>query len=179
METAVIVAVITVGGSALVAAVTFLLNSRQTRRDELQQRKLESYTELLSALSDLAVTGLDEHTNRRYATAVNTIGLTAPQYVIEALLAFADEIRVSNRNRSPERHDQLLSALIFQMRRSLEPPFSDDVTSFGFRLVGGGPGQPPNNAFAADAAQRPRGAQLNRYLLLQPNLQPAFAALAD
>jgi hypothetical protein len=137
MDKVVVVAIVSVAGSILVAALTFWLNAFQKRRDDLRQRKVERYQELLVAISDLAVRGTDEETNARYATAVNTIGLTAPQFVIEALLAFQDEISVANQRPSKERHDALLSRLVLEMRRSLELPLDDDPATFRFRLVGG------------------------------------------
>lgn len=132
-----LVALITAGGGAAVAALTFLLNASRERRDRLQQRKLERYSELLSTISDLAVKGLDPDTHRRYAMAVNTIGLTAPQSLIESLFRFHDEIQVSNPRRTQAQHDHLLTELVLEMRRSLELPFDDDPKTFQFRLVGG------------------------------------------
>lgn len=137
MDTVVVVAIVSVAGSIVVAALTFWLNTIQKRRDDLRQRKLERYQELLETISDLAVRGTDDETNARYATAFNTIGLTAPQFVIEALLAFQDQISVANQNQSQDRHDALLSQLVLEMRRSLELPLDDDRTTFRFRLVGG------------------------------------------
>lgn len=137
VNTGVVVAIVSVAGSIVVAALTFVLNTRQKRADDLRQRKIERYQELLAAISDLAVRGTDEATNERYATAVNTIALTAPQRVIEALLAFQDQISMANRQPSKDRHDVLLSHLVLEMRRSLDLPFDDDPATFKFRLVGG------------------------------------------
>lgn len=137
MDKVVVVAIVSAAGSVVVAALTFWLNTIQKRRDDLRQRKVERYQELLEAISDLAVHGTDDKTNARYATAVNTIGLTAPQFVIEALLAFQDEISVANKNQSKERHDALLSRLVLEMRRSLEFPLDDNPATFRFKLVGG------------------------------------------
>lgn len=97
------------------------------------------YTELLTSISDLAVLGLNEETQGRFARAVNTIGLTAPQEVIEALLDFTAEIQVSKLDRTQDRHDQLLNTLLLRIRKSLDLPFTDDPETFRFRLLGGFP----------------------------------------
>jgi len=81
---------------------------------------------------------LSDETQARYATASNTIALIAPQKVIAALDEFQQEIDISNPKRSPVRHDELLTKLVLELRRSLELPFEDDVSTFRFRLVGGG-----------------------------------------
>lgn len=98
---------------------------------------MEHYRELLTAISDLAVYGLNDKTNARYATAFNTISIIAPQRVVAALVEFQDEIKVSNQKKSLERHDKLLTKLLLEIRRSLELPFEDDSATFHFKLIGG------------------------------------------
>lgn len=130
-------AVISASVGVIAATVSHILNVRQKRSDELRQRKLEHYKALLSGLSDLAVFGLNDETNAKYASAFNTIALTAPQSVIVALLDFHDEIKISNPNRSIQKHDELLTKLVLEIRRSLELPFEDDPKIFRYALAGG------------------------------------------
>ena len=98
---------------------------------------MERYSELLASISDLVVYELNEKTQARYSSAFNTIALTAPLAVIKALSEFQDHTHVSNKNPSRQRHDELLSKLVFEMRRSLELPFQDDLEDFHLRLIGG------------------------------------------
>lgn len=122
------------------AALSFALNKRAERKTALQQRKLAHYQELLNALSDLAVDGIDkEKANQRFANAVNTIALVAPQHVIEALMRFHDEVKFSNPNASQEGHDRALKILLLAIRKSLDLPFRDDPTTFDFHLIGSQP----------------------------------------
>jgi hypothetical protein len=123
------------------AAVNHILTTRQKRNDELRQRKIEQYKALLAAISDLAVLGLNDETDTKYASAFNMIALTAPQSVINALLDFHDEIQVSNPNRSLQRHNELLKKLVLEIRRSLELPFRDDPNTFRYQLAGGPQGR--------------------------------------
>jgi hypothetical protein len=143
MNTGVEVAIISAAASIIVAAVSWVVTARQKRADELRKLKMERYSELLASISDLVVYGLNEKTQARYSSAFNTIALTAPQTVIKALFEFQDHIHVSNQNPSPQRHDELLSKLIFEIRSSLDLPFKDDPEEFHLRLIGGF--KEPNN----------------------------------
>jgi len=137
MDTAVQVAVITAAASVILAVISSALTKRAERRDALQQRKLEHYRELLSAISDLAIDGVDkEEANIRFARAANTIALVAPQEVLAALMDFHEEVRVSNPQRSLEGHDKKLKQLLLQLRSSLELPFVDVPEMFRFHLIG-------------------------------------------
>ena len=72
----------------------------------------------------------------RFALAVNTIGLAAPQYVINALMAFHDEVKFSNPQQSQERHDKLLNDLVLAIRKDIGLAKGDDVGTFKFHLIG-------------------------------------------
>lgn len=137
MNPTILVAIITASASIVIAALTFVMTKRAERKDVLQQRKLSHYQELLSAISDLAIDDIDkDEANLRFAKAVNTIALVAPQNVITELMNFHDEIKFSNTEKTLEKHDQKLKNLLLSMRKSLELPFKDDPKSFNFHLVG-------------------------------------------
>ena len=125
----------------MVAAVlSFVLNKRAERLSALQERLLAHYRELLSALSDLAVDGIDKNkANQRFALAVNTIALVAPQSVISALMDFHDEVKFSNPNPSEEGHDRKLKQLLLEIRKSMQLPSKDDPSTFAFHLIGSAP----------------------------------------
>jgi len=140
METTVQVALITASATIIVAVITFYLNKRADRRDSIQQRKLKHYQELLDAISDLAIDDTDKNeANIRFARAVNTIALVAPKRVIDALMAFHDEVKFSNKNKTIEGHDKKLIDLLLAIRWSLMLPFKDDPKTFNFHLVGSKP----------------------------------------
>jgi hypothetical protein len=140
MNDAVIVAIITAAASVVVAALTFYLTKRHELVVQLRNEKLNHYRVLFSALSDLAIDGTDkEAANMKFALAVNTIALAAPQEVIQALMEFHDEVKFSNPNRSAENHDRLLKKLILSVRRDIGLAKNDDETSFTFHLIGAAP----------------------------------------
>jgi hypothetical protein len=137
------VAIISAAASIFVASISVILATRQKQAEDLRQRKLEHYKLLLSAISDLVLYESNENAwneaNNKFASAANTIAMVAPQSVITALMAFHDEVKFSNPNHSPERHDQLLIELLLKIRRSLDLPFKDDPTTFTFHLIGSRP----------------------------------------
>lgn len=138
MDSAITVAIIAGAASIFVAALSFLLTKRAERQDALQQRKLEHFRELLLAISDLAIDGVDkEEANRRFARAANIIVLVAPPKVINALMAFHDEVKFSNPNQNAEGHDRKLKELLVAIRWSLQLPFEDE--EFDFHLIGSRP----------------------------------------
>ncbi len=140
MDKTIIVAIISASASIIVAAISFVLNKRAERKTALQQRKVAHYQELLNSLSDLAVDGTDkDKANQRFANAANTIALVAPQYVIETLMRFHDEVKFSNPNKSPDGHDRALKELLLAIRKSLELPFRDNPKTFDFHLIGSSP----------------------------------------
>jgi hypothetical protein len=67
-------------------------------------------------------TDLSPEGNRRFASACNTLHLIGSKGVLEALHHFQDEIRVSNSSRDDDRHDALLSNLVWEIREDLRIP---------------------------------------------------------
>jgi hypothetical protein len=140
MNATIVVSIITASASILGAALAFYLSKRHELAVKWQNEKLNHYKALFSSLSDLAVDGTNkEDANMRFSLAANTIALAAPQYVIEALMAFHDEVKFSNPNRSPERHDNLLNALLLAVRKDIGIAKGDNAKSFNFHLIGSAP----------------------------------------
>jgi hypothetical protein len=120
--------------------LTFFLTKRHQLKVEWQHEKLNHYKVLLSSLSDLAVDGTDKRdANNRFALASNTIAVVAPQYVIAALMAFHEEVKFSNPNKSPDKHDRLLKELLLAIRRDIGLATKDNHKTFNFHLIGSAP----------------------------------------
>ena len=137
METSILIAIISASASIIVAALSFALNKWAERKNSLQQRRTIHYQELLNAISDLAVDGIDkEKANQRFASAANTIALVAPQYVIDTLMTFHDEVKFTNPNPSRDGHDRKLKELLLAIRKSLDLPYKDNPNTFNFHLIG-------------------------------------------
>lgn len=147
MSVNILVAIITASASVIVAALTFYLTKRHELSVQWQGEKLNHYKVLFSALSDLAVDGTDKDAaNKRFCVAVNTISLVAPQYVIDALMAFHNEVKFSNPNKSSEQHDKLLNKLLLAVRRDIGLAKGDNNATFNFHLIGSAPKGPPNKS---------------------------------
>lgn len=137
MQAAVIIAVISALGSIIAALVSYHFSRKREIEADWRNQKLVSYKELLSALSDAAIHGINQDkAQERFANAFNTIALVAPQSVLQRLLEFHNEIRVGNPNASKEKHDSLLTALVFEIRKDLQMKPADDIGNFQFRLIG-------------------------------------------
>jgi hypothetical protein len=140
MNASIVTAIISSSGAIILAALSFFLTKRYERLTEWRQKKLDHYKQLLSAISDLAVDGIDkEEANKRFSFTVNTIALVAPQKVITALMNFHQEIKYTNKNFTRERHDQLLIELVLAIRRDIKLTTKDNKETFVFRLIGSAP----------------------------------------
>ena len=128
------VAIITASASIAVAAVIFFLTKSKERADQLRQRKQAHYQELLMGISDLADHTVPiEQARRRFATAMNTVVLVAPQSVVAATMKYYRALasEVVDRERSVE----ALRELVLELRKSLELPFDDNPVTFDFELA--------------------------------------------
>jgi len=142
MDRSILIAIITVSGSIIVAALSFYLTKRHQIKTEWQKEKLKHYKELLTALSELVIDGIDrDKANIKFAYAVNTIALVASQDVITALMNFHDEVKFSNKNKSVEKHDKLLKELLLKIRLDIDLSKKDDKDTFIFHLIGSAPGR--------------------------------------
>jgi hypothetical protein len=154
MNATIIVAVISASASILAASLTFYLTKRHELAVQLRNEKLNHYKILLSSVSDLAVDGTNKNdANMRFALAANTIGLAAPQYVINALMAFHDEIKPSNPHKTQKRHDELLNELLLAIRKDIGLAKGDDAGTFNFHLIGAAPQSSPQQLGPADRSQ--------------------------
>ena len=79
METAVIIAVISALGSIIAAAMSYHFSRKREIEADWRNQKLVTYKELLSALSDAAIHGINHNkAQERFANAFNTIALEHP-----------------------------------------------------------------------------------------------------
>jgi hypothetical protein len=114
-----VTALVTIGGAVALAIVTYSLTKKREREADVRKERLAYYKDFVASLSGIVT---DEDTpdgQKAFAKACNNLGLIAPQPVILTLQAFQHEIRASNTSPSRERHDQLLSRLLYEMRKDL------------------------------------------------------------
>ncbi|HET7161212.1 MAG TPA: hypothetical protein VFI32_00880 [Rhodanobacteraceae bacterium] len=112
-------ALVTAGGAAVLAVITYGLTKKREREADLRKERLAHYKDFVASLSGI-ISGEDTPDGQKaFAKACNNLNLIAPQSVIQALQAFQSEIRMSNPTPSRERHDLLLSRLLYTMRKDL------------------------------------------------------------
>lgn len=134
MNSTILVAVISGAAALAVAALSYAFNKQRDREAEWRKLKLDHYKEYVAALSGVVGQRSTAQSQARYSDAVNSMVLIAPPAVLRALYEFQDEIRVSNQNKSPQRHDETLAALLREIRRDVHPRTPRDQ-GIVFRLM--------------------------------------------
>jgi len=125
-----IATVITIVGGVIVAGATYVFTKWREREAEWRKDKRENYKAFVASLSG-PVEGDDTPEGMlAFNRATNDLSLIAPQRVIEALIAFRKETSISNPDRRQDRHDQLLSRLLYEMRKDLALSPKDDEKTF-------------------------------------------------
>jgi glutathione S-transferase len=121
------------------AIYAIYLTKKKERAAEWRSKKLAYYEEFLGAVSGI-VGNAPATAKIRFAHSVNNLHLIGSANVIVALHAFTDEIAKSNSpHRTTEKHDQLWSALVWEIRADLgDPPGAK--STFGARLWDSGAG---------------------------------------
>lgn len=126
------------------SAATIFLTKQKEREAEWRQKKLTYYEEFFGAASGIVGETSPPDTKVRFATAVNNLHLIGSHGVIVALHAFCDEIAISNPDRSKDRHDELWSRLVWEIRNDLDDPPTKKPEGFSARLWASGiPGRNP------------------------------------
>lgn len=117
-------------GSILVAVFTYWSTKKRERDAEWRKEKIVYYKSFVESLSGIVEGNEIPEGHKLYAKATNNLLLFAPQSVIEALNAFRLENSVSNKDRSQEKHDALLAALLLAVRQDIGVHPADDPATF-------------------------------------------------
>ena len=143
MAAEIVTALIAASGAVVLAGATYWFTKKREREAELRKEKLEHYKDFVASLSGIISGESTPEGQRAFARACNKLNLVAPQAVVKALQDFQHEIKVSNSNRSNERHDRLMSKLFHEMRKDLQVTPKDKDSSFVFGLWASG--EPPRD----------------------------------
>jgi hypothetical protein len=130
MDTPIIVAIISAVAITVVPALTFYFTKKKEREADWQKYKFEHYREFVTALSGIVDTDSPPEGHRRFTVSTNTLQLLASKAVMDALHEFRREIAASNPNRTEEKHDRLLSKLIWEIRTDLKMPGTPPIDEF-------------------------------------------------
>ena len=130
MDPAIVTAIIAMLGSLFAATLTYWFSKQREHETERRKEKLTYYKVFIDSLSGIVGGDASPEGHRAFAKATNNLLLFAPQYVIKALNEFRSEISFSNTNRTLERHDRLLAALMLAIRRDIGVSPEDEPESF-------------------------------------------------
>ena len=119
MDTSIAIAVVSPAVAVVGSAILFFLTKRKEREADQQRNRFEFYREFINALSGTVGNDSTPDGQRAFTKACNILSLLAPQRVLNALYEFRSEISVNNLSRSEDRHDELLTKLILEIRREL------------------------------------------------------------
>ncbi|MFZ1934200.1 MAG: hypothetical protein WCB27_26075 [Thermoguttaceae bacterium] len=125
-----IATLITVVGGVIAAGATYLFTKWREREAEWRKDKREYYKAFMASCSANVEGDSTPEGKLAFNRATNDLSLIAPQRVIEALIAYREETSISNPDRRQDRHDQLLSRLLYEMRRDLAMSPKDDEDTF-------------------------------------------------
>lgn len=130
MNITIITTVITLIGSILLAGISYWFTKSKERNAELRKEKLEHYKKFVESMNEIIEGDQTPEGHLKFAKATNNLMLIAPQTVIEALYAFRHEISFSNTKKDQEKHDFLLSNLMFEIRKDLKIHPKDNKHNF-------------------------------------------------
>ncbi|WP_140419372.1 hypothetical protein [Sphingobium sp. Z007] len=129
--------------AAIIASAGAIYLTKYKEREAIwRSKKLSYYEEFFAAGSGIVGDASPPEAKIRFATAVNNLHLIGSASVINALHQYTDEIAVSNSAEATrERHDQLWSRLVWEIRNDLNDPPSKNPSEFSARLWASGVGR--------------------------------------
>ncbi|HYE36445.1 hypothetical protein [Methylocaldum sp.] len=146
MAAEIVTAVIAASGAVVLAGASYWFTKKRERDAELRKEKLDHYKDFVASLSSIISGEWTADGQRAFSRACNKLNLVAPQAVLQALQEFQQEIKISNTERSNERHDKLMSRLFYEIRKDLEVVPKDNEATFRIRLWASGvPPESPTN----------------------------------
>jgi hypothetical protein len=116
--------------AVIVAVLTYRAAKEREREAEWRKEKLGYYKAFTESLSGTVGDDSTPEGQRAFAQATNNLLLLAPQSVVEAVAAFREEIRVSNKHQTREAHDRLLAAMFLAIRRDVGIVPGDNPRTF-------------------------------------------------
>jgi hypothetical protein len=134
MDKSVAETLIAATASIAVAALSYLFTKMKEREADWRKYKFDQYREFLCSVSGIVGSDSTPEGQQSFAKASNTLHLIGSKGVIEALHHSQDGIKTSNRKLSDERHDTLLSRLIWEIRRDVQIPGTPEASDFSARL---------------------------------------------
>lgn len=138
MEYEITSSIIASSGALALAVVTYWFTKKREREAELRKERLEHYKEFVASLSGIIEGESTKEGQQRFSLACNKLNLVAPQEVIGALQDYQNGTKQSGTCKTLQQHDELLSRLMYEMRKDLRIAPVDDTNKILFRLWSSG-----------------------------------------
>jgi len=139
MDAPILVAIISAATGLVASALTFYLTKKKEREAEWRKQKLDHYKEFMATLNEIVGPPASVDAKVRFASASNNIFLVGSPAVLLALRDYLDETAESNKSRSSDRHDDLLTKLIFSIRDDLGIEPNRPMGGYTVRMWAGRP----------------------------------------
>jgi len=120
---------------AVTQPLAYFFSKKRDHEADWLKMKLEYYKEYVAALSGTVHHPSDAVVQQRYSDAFNSMSLVAPQKVLVAMYALADETSKRNQEIDLRRYELLLSSLMRAMRKDCHPKKPKDDQEFLFRTI--------------------------------------------
>jgi hypothetical protein len=121
----------------IVAALGYYFTKQKDREADWRKYKYEQYKEFMVSMSGILGMNSTADDRRRFPSACNAHYLIGSKGVIHALdpllVAVAD-----NSNLPKDKHDELLSKLLWEIRQDVGIPGTPDASEFSARLWSSG-----------------------------------------
>ncbi len=134
MNSTVVIASVTALASFLAVIVTSWLTRKREHDADLRKLKFSQYQEFLLAISGIVGNRGTDEAQRRFADAVNSILLVGTEKILIALQEYMAENSYYNKQRSPNKLNQLLNVLLRAMREDIHPDLSAINSTYSFCL---------------------------------------------
>jgi hypothetical protein len=134
MDTSVIVAVISTAAGVTVASLSYYFSKKKEREADWRKYKYEQYKEFMVSISGIVAGDSTPDGNRAFARSCNTLHLIGSKGVLVALHAYQDEVASSNPSHSAAKESELLSKLVWEVRKDIEIPGTPQSSEFAVQL---------------------------------------------
>lgn len=131
MNISVVAEVISGSAAVIVAALSYLFTKAKEREADWRKWKCEQYKEFITTLSGIVGRIAAQKNEAAFIDASNTLNLIGSQRVLQALGRLIDSF---NAQKPPTEQNNLLSALIREIRRDLGTPGKLDAHEFSARM---------------------------------------------
>ncbi len=113
-----------------IAAMNYFLTRKKEREAEWRKEKLLYYKNFIESMNGIIIGDSTDEGQRAFSQTCNNLLLFAPQYVIDAITEFRDEIKSTNPTPLKEKHDHLLNRLLLAIRKDIGIYPADEESTF-------------------------------------------------